>query len=221
MHFNIFCQNRNKHKGVKFYRKIHHLWAVSFPHPDSSELQPEVNERAVSLRTPRVKLGSVRPIFNCLCKQHCFSAPIPAEESGRCHRDRLIPTPLPSHTWLRQTPVEGQMVCVTLVSLLCCCYLYATEAAAAAAVVRRRQAPKTKAFVSELEKERGRGMSRRQKQMFLLGYHLSPSGRTRSSCLVCELCWRGCAAPTAGNRKQQSDISISPVLARERSHGSF
>lgn len=72
------------------------------------------------------------------------------------------------------------MVCVTLVLLSCDCYLYVTEAAAAG--------PLDESFVLQLEEERvgeERGVRGKQKQMSLLDYHLSPCGRTLSSCLVC------------------------------------
>lgn len=73
------------------------------------------------------------------------------------------------------------------------------------------------------EEAKRQGASGRQKQMSLLGYHLSSRGRTLYSCrvYVCVLCWRGCVAPIARDRKQRFDISISLVLAWERGHGSF
>lgn len=115
--------------------------------------------------------------------------------------------------WLRQTSVEGQMVCVTLVLLLCDCYLYTTEVVAAAAA-----GPQDKSFCfGAWRGEKARNMSRRQKQMSRLDYHLSPSGRTRPSCLVCvRLASVGVWPPLPAAENSSFDISISPVLALEK-----
>lgn len=56
----------------------------------------------------------------------------------------------------------------------------------------------------------GRGMSRRQKQMSLLDYHLGPRGRTLSSCLVCgSAACGGCVSPPAEQKTMVWYLNIT------------